>query len=207
MYIVNPIEGLFSGIIFATYILLWSVKRRQQRVQTGIDPEVLSQDTRPSQLFFNKLVKIMVSFIVLLIGLHIMGVNHFPGLYRVDVLDSILFDVTGLIIAQLGLSLCYLAQRTMGNAWRVGIDQVNSSELVTGGVFSVIRNPTYSGLGLMCLGIVLIFPTFSMLTWILLFMLMFEFQVRLEEEYLLDLHGNEFREYMSLTKRYIPFLY
>ena len=204
---INFIEALFSAMILATYVLLWSIKRRQQRLQTGIDPEVLSQDSRPSQLFFNRLVKIMISFIVGLIGLHIVNINQFPGLYRVAPLDSIFFDVVGLIVALLGLSLSYLAQRTMGNAWRVGIDQVNRSELVTQGVFNVIRNPTYSGLGMMCLGIVFIFPTFSMLTWVLLFILMFEFQVRLEEEYLLDLHGNKFQDYMSVTKRYIPFLY
>ncbi len=200
-------EGLFSFIIFSTYFLLWSAKRRQQRTQTGIDPEVLARDIRPSQRFFSRLVKVMMFFIVGLILLHMIELDQIPGFYRLTAVDSFTFDVAGLSVALLGLSLCYLAQRTMGNAWRVGIDQINNSELIIRGVFGLVRNPTYCGLGIMCLGIILIFPTFSMLTWVLLFILMFEFQVRLEEEYLLDLHKNEYQAYMSRTKRYLPFLY
>jgi protein-S-isoprenylcysteine O-methyltransferase Ste14 len=201
------IEGLFSLIIFGMYLVLWKRKRRQQRSQTGIDPEVLFRDTRPSQRLFSSLSRIMTVSIGMLIGLHVAGISEIPGFYRVNALHSIWSDLIGLLVAISGLGLCYLAQQTMGNAWRVGIDSEHKSNLVTHGIFRLIRNPTYSGLLIMCLGIVLILPTFSIVTWVLLFFLMIEFQVRLEEEYLLELHKNEYRDYLTCTKRYIPFIY
>jgi protein-S-isoprenylcysteine O-methyltransferase Ste14 len=51
-----------------------------------------------------------------------------------------------LIIGCLGLSICFIAQKTMGAAWRVGIDKKAQTNLVDSGIFLYCRNPTYLGL-------------------------------------------------------------
>lgn len=153
------------------------------------------------------MTKIMTVSIIVLIVLHALGINDLPGFYRFRTLNVTWINHLGLIIALLGLSLCLLAQKTMGTSWRVGIDSHNQSALITHGIFGFIRNPTYTGLFIMCSGVFLILPTFSIITWNLLFYVMIECQVRLEEEHLLNAFKEEYEAYLSNTKRYIPYIY
>jgi protein-S-isoprenylcysteine O-methyltransferase Ste14 len=203
----NILEGLYLLVIFGSYVLLWSLKRRNQRTQTGLDPEVLFMDSRASQRWFTAMTKIMTGAIIVLILIHSTGIDALPGFYRFNSLDVLWMNHLGLVVALLGLSLCLLAQKTMGASWRVGIDTQNQSALITHGIYGFIRNPTYTGLFIMCSGVFLILPTFSIITWILLFYTMIEFQVRLEEEHLLSVFKETYEEYVSRTKRYFPFVY
>jgi protein-S-isoprenylcysteine O-methyltransferase Ste14 len=113
----------------------------------------------------------------------------------------------GFMLGLLGLGLCRIAQVTIGKSWRVGIDEQTKPGLVTNGMYRYIRNPTYSGLYLLCIGVWLINPTILYSYWILLFFVMMEFQVRCEEEYLESIYGNEYLEYCKRTKRYIPMVW
>ena len=203
----NLVDGFLVIILFLGYVSLWAIKRKQQEADSGINPEVMYQDTRPTQRYFARLSKVMTGVVILLILLHMMGIDNAPGFYSVSFLDATWSNWFGFVVGILGLSLCWLAQRTMGNAWRVGIDKKNETPLVTDGVFGIIRNPTYSGLFMLCIGVWLIFPTFSFLTWVLLFIIMIEFQVRQEEEHLLAVHGDIYQQYLARTKRYIPSIY
>jgi len=203
----NILEGALVSLVFAGYILLWGLKKKQQLSHTGYNPEVIYSDPRPSQRFFALFSRIMTGLVVLLIIMHTVGFENTPGFHRFKLLDLFFLDMAGFLIGILGLSLCLIAQRIMGDSWRVGIDSANRSALITHGVFRLIRNPTYSGLFALCLGVWLIFPTFSFLTWILLFFVMMEFQVRLEEEHLLNLYKDEYKTYLSTTRRYVPFIY
>jgi protein-S-isoprenylcysteine O-methyltransferase Ste14 len=157
----NIIQGILVSVLFVGYSLLWALKRKQQQAATGKNTEVMYQDTRPTQLYFARLSRVMTLIVLLLIGLHMAGLNHVPGFYTVSLLDTSLVNGLGFIIGLIGLSLCWLAQWTMGNAWRVGIDKQNETPLLTDGVFQLVRNPTYRGLFLLCTGVWLIFPTFS----------------------------------------------
>lgn len=55
--------------------------------------------------------------------------------------------------------------------------------------------------------VLLIFPTMSFLVWVIVFCIAIEFQVRIEEEFLTDTHGEPYTRYYQTTKRYIPFFY
>lgn len=207
MNIEHILEGMFVSILFLEYVLLWRMKQRRQQAETGHDPEVIYQDSRPSQTYFASVSRVMTILLILLVVLHTLGVTAIPGFYRITVIDTRGWDIVGLILGQMGLLLCFLAQRTMGNAWRVGIDPGSSEALVTTGVFALIRNPTYSGLFLVCIGAWLIFPTMSLLMWCVVFMIMLEFQVRQEEEFLSSKYGEAYVAYYAKTTRYIPYLY
>lgn len=53
----------------------------------------------------------------------------------------------------------------------------------------------------------LIWPTWAVLTFALLFVVMLEVQVRFEEKFLLQQHGKAYTEYFARTKRYVPGVY
>jgi hypothetical protein len=57
-----------------------------------------------------------------------------------------------------GLLLFLLALISFGAAWRIGIDEDNSPELITSGIFEYSRDPIFLFLDLYFAGIMLIYP-------------------------------------------------
>ena len=201
------IEGSMVVSLFMAYLALWRYKRRTMLRHNGDDPAVIYGDSRPTQRFFAHLSRVLSISVVLLIVAHSAGVKDYPSFYQWELLDNEAVNLFGFVLGIFGLLMCWRAQYEMGNAWRVGIDREKKTALVTTGIFKKIRNPTYSGLFLICAGSLLIFPTVSFLIWVIVFYLSIEFQVRIEEEFLTESHGENYIRYLHITKRYIPFLY
>jgi len=103
--------------------------------------------------------------------------------------------------------LCAYAQIKMGKSWRVGIDEKVKTNLITSGLYKFIRNPTYLGLFILNIGVWVIWPTWTIFLLNLMFVIILEIQVRCEEDFLTKVHGQQYMEYKSRTKRYIPFIY
>ena len=204
---IELLEGSMVSSLFLGYLALWRFKKRKMLRHTGDNPEVIYDDNRPTQKFFANLSRVMSVFIALLVVLHSAGVKDNFGFYSIDFLDNDTFNIIGFVIGLSGLLLCWRAQQEMGNSWRVGIDRQKKTALVTSGVFQKVRNPTYSGLFLLCTGSFMIFPTISFMVWVIVFYISIEFQVRIEEEFLTDTHGEHYTRYYQNTKRYIPFFY
>ena len=100
----------------------------------------------------------------------------------------------------------FAAQLGMGASWRIGVSDDQDTDLVTGGWFSIVRNPIYTAMIVGWTGFALIVPTWlgvcgrrgdraSGL----------ELQVRaVEEPYLVRTHGDEYRVYASRVGRFVP---
>jgi protein-S-isoprenylcysteine O-methyltransferase Ste14 len=200
-------ETVFVVILFLGYMILWMLKRRFQTKVSGIDPEVIGRSVAPSQRFFNAMTKVLTAYIVVMIILHAAGIQYYSLFSRYDPLEKPLFDVAGFLLGIIGLSLCGYAQIIMGNSWRVGIDEERHTDLVTAGLYRFIRNPTYLGLFILCIGVWTIWPTWTIGLFGLVFYLMLEVQVRYEEEFLEKTHGETYRLYLQSTKRYVPKIY
>ena len=201
------IEGFMVLVLFLGYLTLWKIKKRNMLRTNGDDPEVIYNDSRPTQKFFGNLSRLLSVSIGLLIVIHSLGVKNIAAFHQMELLDNVTVDFIGLLFGLGGLTLCRQAQQEMGRSWRVGIDRQNKTALVTTGVFRKIRNPTYSGLFMICTGTLMIFPTMSLLVWVMVFCIAIEFQVRIEEEFLTDTHGEQYIRYHQTTKRYIPLFY
>jgi protein-S-isoprenylcysteine O-methyltransferase Ste14 len=197
-------EAAMVVSLFIAYLGLWRIKRKRDIRRSGNDPEVLAQASTPVQAYFARLVRVISGLVVTIIVLHTFAPETWPPLARLGVLDSALFDVLGVVVGVTGLALCGLAQAMMGPSWRVGIDREHRTELVTRGLYRWIRNPTYLGLHLVNLGIWSIWPTTLVAGYILLFFVVMDIQVRCEEEFLLGLHGDEYKSYLARTRRYLP---
>lgn len=194
-------------LTFLLYTVLWAVKKQELKIMTGANANVLFKATRPIQQYFGVLEKLMKAALVLILAAHFLLPRDYLLTTRLFGQTGFTAKVIGSLIVIIGLSLCRLAQVTIGKSWRVGIDENAKPGLVTKGIYSLIRNPTYSGLYLLCAGVFIILPSVLVSYWILVFVIMMEFQVRCEEEYLESQYGSEFQEYKTKTKRYIPFVY
>jgi protein-S-isoprenylcysteine O-methyltransferase Ste14 len=91
----------------------------------------------------------------------------------------------------------------MGNAWRIGIDDENPTELVTSGIFRLSRNPIFLGVRLNFVGLFLVLPNAVTLVIWLLGDAMLQIQVLLEEEYLRQAHGEAYQKYIQQVRRWL----
>jgi len=103
----------------------------------------------------------------------------------------------------LSLMLVWIAQSQMANSWRIGIDEKNKTELVTNGLFTISRNPIFLGIMIANIGLMLIIPNAFTLLIISLSTVSINTQIRLEEAFLRNTHGENYASYCRKTRRWL----
>ena len=121
------------------------------------------------------------------------------------VLHADWIQIAGIALAVLGIVLTVWAQLDMGDSWRVGVDESESTALVHTGMFGRVRNPIYTAMITFDVGIALLTPNFVTIAGLILAVGALEVQVRrVEEPYLLGKHGDAYRGYTASVGRFIP---
>lgn len=111
----------------------------------------------------------------------------------------------GAIITLAGIAATYLAQVSMGDAWRIGVREDERTQLVAEGAFAVVRNPIFSCMLVTAAGLVLLMPNWLSVASFAALLVAVELQVRfVEEPYLLRTHGQRYRDYASRVGRFVP---
>jgi protein-S-isoprenylcysteine O-methyltransferase Ste14 len=114
-------------------------------------------------------------------------------------------QIAGIALALLGIVLTVWAQLDMGDSWRVGVDESETTALVHTGMFGRVRNPIYTAMLTFNFGIALVTPNFVAIAGLILAVAALELQVRrVEEPSLRDSHGAAYRDYTASVGRFIP---
>jgi protein-S-isoprenylcysteine O-methyltransferase Ste14 len=114
-------------------------------------------------------------------------------------------QVAGVLVALAGIAATVYAQLQMGDAWRIGVDERETTTLVRTGVFGRVRNPIYTAMFTFGLGIALLTPNLVAVAGFVLLIATIELQVRrVEEPYLLRTHGEDYRGYTASVGRFLP---
>ena len=123
----------------------------------------------------------------------------------IPALDGTAVHAIGTVLALGGIVLTFSAQLAMGDAWRIGVDPEERTQLVTDGPFELVRNPIYSAMFPTVLGLVLMVPSVLAIGGLLALAIGLELQVRLvEEPHLLRAHGDEYADYAARVGRFAP---
>jgi protein-S-isoprenylcysteine O-methyltransferase Ste14 len=127
------------------------------------------------------------------------------ALSSVEALDGEGAKILGVVLAAVGIVSISVAQFAMGDAWRIGVDPSEGTELVTHGPFAVVRNPIYAAMIPAFMGIALLAPNAVTLAGAILLMVALEMQTRLvEEPYLAVVHGERYTVYAAQVGRFLP---
>jgi protein-S-isoprenylcysteine O-methyltransferase Ste14 len=111
----------------------------------------------------------------------------------------------GIGVASLGIAGALLSQVRLGASWRIGVDACETTELVTRGLFGVVRNPIFSFMILSGAGLLAVLPTPFCAVSVLLTFAGIELQVRaVEEPHLERVHGEAYRRYAAEVGRFVP---
>ena len=134
-----------------------------------------------------------------------------PVLQCANVIEPISFlcatwiQVTGIVVAVVGIAATVYAQLAMGDSWRIGVDEQETTTLVHTGLFGLVRNPIYTAMFIFIAGICLVTPNPVVFAGFILLVATIELHVRrVEEPYLLRTHGGAYRAYTAGVGRFIP---
>ncbi|EID14988.1 protein-S-isoprenylcysteine methyltransferase [Mycolicibacterium phlei RIVM601174] len=129
------------------------------------------------------------------------------GLAPLRFADHLLVHATGIAVAVVGIGLTLQAQLGLGASWRIGVDETERTELVTGGPFAIVRNPIFTTLLLTLTGLTLMVPNPIAIAGLLIAIAGIQLQVReVEEPYLRRVHGHTYRDYTTRVGRFLPWL-
>jgi protein-S-isoprenylcysteine O-methyltransferase Ste14 len=111
----------------------------------------------------------------------------------------------GVALAAVGIILTLLAQLSMGDSWRIGVDESERTALVTEGAFAVARNPVFSAMVVTAVGLALMVPNVIAFVGLAALLVALELQVRgVEEPYLRKVHGSAYSDYEARVGRFVP---
>lgn len=130
-----------------------------------------------------------------------------PSLPGLQLGESMLMPaslITGIALTVGGYIATLWCYRIMGNAWRIGINRQEKNQLVTEGPYRWIRHPIYAFQAVMLAGGILLLPTLCSLAILLIHLVCVLAKARDEETYLLTVHGEAYRNYLSRTGRLLP---
>lgn len=132
-------------------------------------------------------------------------VTALAGLPSIAVLDRLVVAAVGCAFAVVGATTTVVAQLSMGESWRIGVDESERTELVTTGAFRVVRNPVFAAVVLTGTGITLMVPNAVAVAGLVALVTAIELQVRaVEEPYLARVHGSDYARYVAAVGRFFP---
>ncbi len=146
-------------------------------------------------LFFQKL------FVFVIVG----------PLFIVPVIPQSRFNISNIFSLPIGMSLFALGWIIIIFAFfKIGVipSLRKKSNLITSGIYSVIRHPIYSGTLISVLGWNILFKSVISMIYFPLLCLLYIVATVLEEKGLIEEYGDQYLDYKKkVTKRLIPFIF
>lgn len=186
---------LFFGAAF-----FWRSYRVWRR--TGVNPYKLGGSDSAHD-FIGRLFRVTNLAVLATIVIYASSDTLYQSLVPIPWLTHWVLVLIGVVLLLIALLWVLIAQAQMGDSWRIGIDSEVKTALVQQGIFRLSRNPIFLGMQVMLLGLLLVLPNAVTLAIAVLGVALIQIQVRLEEEHLLRLHGENYRAYQRRVRRWL----
>jgi protein-S-isoprenylcysteine O-methyltransferase Ste14 len=114
----------------------------------------------------------------------------------------------GIFVMAAGLGFRIWAISVLGRSFRTTVETHQDQEVVKSGPYKLIRHPAYTGVLLVCLGYGLAVQNWlSLIPAILLPLAALIYRIHVEETQLVESLGTAYEEYMTHTKRLVPWIW
>ncbi len=145
----------------------------------------------------------LVVSIIPIVGISLPIIEYY---FVKDTVNPIISGIGALTILS-GFIISFFANKEIGENWSASIEKDSSQKLITSGIYSYVRHPLYFSGIIIFMGTIIYFQSWWSSTVLLPCFLLINWRLKYEEDNLILLFGNEYREYMRKTKKIIPFLY
>lgn len=112
----------------------------------------------------------------------------------------------GFILTIAGLAFSIWARVTLGRNWSGVVQVKQDHELIVRGPYSLVRHPIYTGLLLAFFGTALAVGAWRALLALAIVALSFWRKLRLEERWMSEQFGDQYRQYMGRVKALVPWV-
>ena len=143
-------------------------------------------------------------FVILFIRLNKSGALSF---FRFSFQSLFSFVIPGSVLTVLGLFGAIWARINLGRNWSGYVTYKEGQTLVTTGPYRYVRHPIYTSMILMFIGTILYYGSLIISVIFVILAINFILRTRKEEEIMIKLFGERYKEYMKRTKRLIPLIY
>lgn len=185
------------------YMVIFIVPAIRLKKETGIKAYVFDTKQDTAHSFLGKMMGPISAMLFVLLTVNAFFNDALIYFAPFKWLELTELKWIGFILIHSSFIWIIIAQIQMSNSWRVGIDKNASTELKTKGLFSISRNPVFLDMIISLCGIFLILPNAISLLAAVSTILLFQVQVRLEEDYLLSKHGDSYLNYCQKTPRWL----
>ncbi|MCO4819376.1 MAG: isoprenylcysteine carboxylmethyltransferase family protein [Bacteroidetes bacterium] len=190
-------------IFTVVYLLqVFVIQSYIQWKKTGVKPYVFSDTDSPHD-YCGKIYKLMIVGTWISIAFYSLYHEHYELLVPIWYLEFTWLQHVGFGFGLTSFVWIIMAQKQMSGSWRIGINYKEKTILVKTGVFRISRNPIFLGVMISYLGTFLIIPNMLTFGVLLVTFITLQIQVRLEEDYLTNTHGNSYVEYTKSVRRWI----
>jgi protein-S-isoprenylcysteine O-methyltransferase Ste14 len=132
-------------------------------------------------------------------------------LIKIPIQMGRILDVIGLVVYLVGVAFVLWARRTLGKMWGLSTSRNvmlrDDHQLIQDGPYAFVRNPMYFGWWVAMFGLLLVYPTWVVLLFLVFSVVSFAGRARREDKALSDRFGQAWDEYKKHTKFLIPFIY
>lgn len=115
--------------------------------------------------------------------------------------------IAGTVLCGLGVAIAIWARTCLGDNWGMPMTRREAPQLVTKGPYACVRHPIYTGILLGIVGTSLATSPGMLLGWTAAAFLYFWISSIKEEQDMLRAFPEQYRAYMSRTRRLIPFIW
>jgi protein-S-isoprenylcysteine O-methyltransferase Ste14 len=129
-----------------------------------------------------------------------------PGLTGRWLPESVAFTITGIAIQAAGILLAIWARRHLGKNWSAAVTAKVDHELIRTGPYQLIRHPIYTAVLAMHLGIAIASGEWHALAGVILVAIAYVRKIRLEEQTLRRVFGDQHEAYRQNSWALIPWV-
>jgi protein-S-isoprenylcysteine O-methyltransferase Ste14 len=126
---------------------------------------------------------------------------------RAFVPNSDLAGVSGLLLVFVGIAFSIWSRFQLGGNWSGAVTVKQGHTLICRGPYTIVRHPIYAGFLLALLGVALIVGEVRGLLGVGVLFLSFWLKSRIEERFMLEQFGTDYRRYQQQVKALIPYIF
>jgi protein-S-isoprenylcysteine O-methyltransferase Ste14 len=194
----NNIVNAFLIIVIILFLLglvvpLILIKKR------GKDPHGMHDGFS----ILSKLTFLSISLWIIYILLRILFNEVWGNFWTFNLLSFDFIIITGFVIITLGFVFEILGMITLGINFRIELPK-EETELVTSGIYRIMRNPIVFGIFLLVIGSFLMIPDIFTLIALIFNIVTFNSKAKDEERFLINRFGKLYEDYIGQVGRYFP---
>lgn len=127
-------------------------------------------------------------------------------LFGAEQLHLVVLGWIGLALTVAGIAFALLARFYLGRNWSGVVTVKEDHELIRSGPYRLVRHPIHSGLLLALIGTEIALGRAWALIVVGMASLIYIYKIRLEEQFMIEQFGEQYRQYKRETKAIIPFV-